>query len=482
MSDDQLSPPNGGLTHSSQDHILAPSELLQQMVSTSVQSALASAMSSVNDSISKYVSMALSRQHREGPASSDTPLVASHIQSQASSLLRPGKSDRKRRYCSDLDTHLTNTPTIGGGSKLTKTSVPPEDTTVSAQNPTDGDDMPGGTSRSSRRNKPDSFVEDSDGTSDSGDDDLYEFEDEDLEGNASRSPPHSSADTSAPRAILDSMGIPFFSPENIKHPRSGEWTPMSQVADYVSAWLRKSLDSRNRNKLRAECPRPSLSNNVAMTPELDPILVRYLVKTSKNPKKGIDKSFKAVQDKLLDVLGPMTKILQLAEHAVASGEVIDADILRGWALRAVCLLGNANTAASTERRRSILMRLDPQLTHLATDEPGPPADGLLFGEAFLKNINKYVGLFSGLDKAQSSLKKVGANKVFPRAGRGRGRPSGRATNYRPYNRGHYMPDRQYYAPVPQPPQPSTPFFPPRGRPWRARGASRGYPRSRGTGY
>ncbi|XP_056423757.1 uncharacterized protein LOC130362773 [Hyla sarda] len=482
MSDDQLSPPNGGLTHSSQDHTLAPYELLQQMVSTSVQSALASAMSSVNDSISKSVSMALSRQHREGPASSDTPLVASHIQSQASSLLRPGKSDRKRRYCSDLDTHLTNTPTIGGGSKLTKTSVPPEDTNVSAQNPTDGDDMPSGTSRSSRRNKPDSFVEDSDGTSNSGDDDLYELEDEDLEGNASRSPPHSSADTSAPGAILDSMGIPFFSPENIKHPRSGEWTPMSQVADYVSAWLRKSLDGRNRNKLRAECPRPSLSNNVAMTPELDPILVRYLVKTGKNPKKGIDKSFKAVQDKLLDVLGPMTKILQLAEHAVASGEVIDADILRGWALRAVCLLSNANTAASTERRRSILMRLDPQLTHLATDEPGPPADGLLFGEAFLKNINKYVGLFSGLDKAQSSLKKVGANKVFPRAGRGRGRPSGRATNYRPYNRGHYMPDRQYYTPVPQPPQPSTPFFPPRGRPWRARGASRGYPRSRGTGY
>ncbi|XP_056385721.1 uncharacterized protein LOC130281951 [Hyla sarda] len=220
MSDDQLSPPNGGLTHSSQDHTLAPSELLQQMVSTSVQSALASAMSSVNDSISKSVSMVLSRQHREGPASSDTPLVASHIQSQASSLLRPGKSDRKRRYCSDLDTHLTNTPTIGGGSKLTKTSVPPEDTTVSAQNPTDWYDMPCGTSRSSRRNKPDSFVEDSDGTSDSGDDDLYEFEDEDLEGNASRSPPHSSADTNAP-GDLGFHGNSILQPREYQTPPCG---------------------------------------------------------------------------------------------------------------------------------------------------------------------------------------------------------------------------------------------------------------------
>ncbi|XP_056425874.1 uncharacterized protein LOC130367476 [Hyla sarda] len=463
-----------------------PSSDLLQQLTKSMHSAIASAMSAVNANISRSVSLALATPRQEETTVISVPPSVPHASAQVPSLLRPGKSSRKRRHCLDILTRPVALSTEGDGDSHSKTSVPPEEKHVAViRPPAHGDYINSRASHVSKRVKPNSFVElsedDSDMTSDHQGTDWSE-DDESLEEEAG--PSSAPAPQAEPSGTpVDSLGVPFFNPDDITHPRSGEWTPSPQVSKYIETWLRRSLDRANRSKLRAECPRPSIGNSVAKTPDLDPILVRYLLKSGKNPKKGIDKSFKGVQDKLLDILGPLTKILDMSEQAVASDAPVNAEILRGWALRAICLLGNANTAMSAERRRSILMRLDPQLTHLASDEPGPSAEGLLFGESFIKNINKFVGLFSSLDKAQSSLKKSSQGKVFNKAGRGRGRPSSRGSYYRPYHRGtvHFTPDRQHYTPAP-PMQPATPFFPTRGRPWRTRGSTRGFPRTRGTGY
>ncbi|XP_056389773.1 uncharacterized protein LOC130283973 [Hyla sarda] len=338
--------------------------------------------------------------------------------------------------------------------------------------------------RSARRNKPDSYVdssdEDSSGSSSESDDFNSNPNIEDAGDTA--------FDTDANpvtqgTVILDSLGEPLFHPDSISHPRSGEWSPLPHVTQYVELWARKSLDRASRNKLRAECPRPFIPNKVVATPEVDPILMKYLMKSGKFPKKGIERSFKTIQERILDLMGPLTKILNLSEQAASTDQPVDTRQLRGWAQRAICLAGTANTTCSTERRRSILMRLDPQLSHLAETESGPAAAGMLFGDNLMKDINRFVGLFTGLDKAQTSLKRSGANKLFPRAGRGRGRSAGRTPSYRPQGR----PSAQYQYPQAPPSytvpmaQPS-PFFPPRGRPWRGRGG-RGYPRSRPTtGY
>ncbi|XP_056419479.1 uncharacterized protein LOC130360947 [Hyla sarda] len=338
--------------------------------------------------------------------------------------------------------------------------------------------------KSARRTKPDSHVESSDEESEaeSGETDVSEsdYADEDagtLTLNTDANP------ATQDEIILDALGEPLFHPDAISHPRSGDWTPLPHVSQYVEFWARRSLERTNRNKLRAECPRPFIPKKVVTTPEVDPILSKYLAKSGKFPKKGIERSFKTIQDRVLDLLGPLTKILNLAEQAAATNQPVDLVQLRGWAQRAICLVGSANTACSTERRRSILMRLDPQLAHLAETEPGPSAEGRLFGDTLVKDINKFVGLFNSLDKAQTSLKKSGASKIFPRAGRSRGRSAGRNSTYRPYARATAPPQYPqapppYSAPMAQP----APFFPPRGRPWRGRG-SRGYPRSRPyTGY
>ncbi|XP_078522992.1 uncharacterized protein LOC144792000 [Lissotriton helveticus] len=217
-----------------------------------------------------------------------------------------------------------------------------------------------------------------------------------------------------------------FEPTDIVHPNSKSWLPAPEVAEYVQAHIRESFDQEVRSRLRSECPRPDLADKLAETPEVDPTILTYLRKFTKDPKKGIDRSWRLCQDKLLDLLGPLTKILDLGYQAQGSASGIDPDELIGWAQRAMCQLGNANCALSTERRRSILLKIDPRLTELASSESGPFAQGLLFGQPFLKELTKLVSTFSGLDKAQSLLRR-GFRPVFGRAGRSKGRLFGRGS-------------------------------------------------------
>ncbi|XP_078534007.1 uncharacterized protein LOC144820300 [Lissotriton helveticus] len=229
----------------------------------------------------------------------------------------------------------------------------------------------------------------------------------------------------------DQVPHDMFDPTTIYRPRSSEWIPEKSTADYVAAKLRQPLSQDVRLRLRSECPRPSLPNRVAATPEIDPKLCTFFAKYVKDPKKGIDRSWKACQDKLLDVVGPLTKIIELAQRSKESGMPLPVEDVAGWAQRAVCLLGNANCALSAERRRSLLLRIDPKLGELSSSEAGSVAQGTLFGDPFVKELGKFVATFSALDKAQASMKKMFPKKVFGGAGRGRGRSSGRQSQQGP---------------------------------------------------
>ncbi|KAJ1130920.1 hypothetical protein NDU88_009264, partial [Pleurodeles waltl] len=219
-------------------------------------------------------------------------------------------------------------------------------------------------------------------------------------------------------------------PEDIVHPRSSLWLPPPEVADYVESHIRHSFDKDVRSRLRSECPRPDFPYKVTETPELDPTLVTFLKKSAEDLKKGIDRVCRGCQDKLLDVSGPLTKILELAFQAKESGEAINPDVLVVWAQRALCFLGNANCAISLERRRSVLMKLDPKLADLATSESGPVARGLLSGSPFIKELSKFVATYASLDMAQESIRRV-LRPLFRGAGRYRGRAFGRFNQQSP---------------------------------------------------
>lgn len=68
----------------------------------------------------------------------------------------------------------------------------------------------------------------------------------------------------------------------------------------------------------------------------------------------------------------------------------------------VCLVGNANTALSTEQRHSALLHIDPRLSDMAEKELGVKTEGKLFGNTFMAELRKHT---ASLTKMESSLKK-----------------------------------------------------------------------------
>ncbi|KAJ1126015.1 hypothetical protein NDU88_004428 [Pleurodeles waltl] len=155
-------------------------------------------------------------------------------------------------------------------------------------------------------------------------------------------------------SLLDFAGQPMFDPTLIRHPKSTEWTLCEHVAAYVSKKLRQPLDKLVRNRLKSECPRPSLPNNITATPLIDPNMLMFFTKFGKDPKKGVDRAWTNCQERLLDLSSPLTRILDLAEEARMEGKKVDPVVLSNWAQMAICLPGNTNASMAQERRKSIL--------------------------------------------------------------------------------------------------------------------------------
>ncbi|CAH2281995.1 Hypothetical predicted protein [Pelobates cultripes] len=76
-------------------------------------------------------------------------------------------------------------------------------------------------------------------------------------------------------ALVDHRGEPLFDPDTLQHPRSSKWYPLDHVAKYIAARIRKPLDKVARNKLRAECPRPTIPDMACATPEVDPKITNF---------------------------------------------------------------------------------------------------------------------------------------------------------------------------------------------------------------
>lgn len=91
--------------------------------------------------------------------------------------------------------------------------------------------------------------------------------------------------------VGDGVHSDMFEPTQIYHPRSAEWTPDAKVAEYVVGKIHQPLEREVRNRMRGECPRPSLKGKVAHTPEIDEKLCTFFSKYMRDPKKGIDRSW-----------------------------------------------------------------------------------------------------------------------------------------------------------------------------------------------
>lgn len=153
---------------------------------------------------------------------------------------------------------------------------------------------------------------------------------------------------------------------------------------------------------------------------MDSEVAQFLSKTNWNPRKGLESSLKACQDKLLDMFGLLSKIFEMAEGAKASGQPIDPQELSSWIQRAICMSGTINSSLAVDRRKAIIFQIDTKLSNLAVTEVVTEADGLLFGKSFVKKMGQFASTFTAIEKAQAAMRKAFPSWVSGRASKSRG--------------------------------------------------------------
>ncbi|KAJ1105708.1 hypothetical protein NDU88_003113 [Pleurodeles waltl] len=193
---------------------------------------------------------------------------------------------------------------------------------------------------------------------------------------------------------------------------------MEHGGKFIKKWLRRPLEKEVRRVLRAECSRPVIEEKVCVTPNLGLEIIRFLFHMGRDPRKGFECSPKQCHDKILDVLGQLARIFDMAEEGCINDSEVDLELLRGQYQRVIILLGNANTGILTERRQAVLMKISPNLGDMAGRESSKEAKGLLFGEGLVKSVGKNVETFTALDKAYINMRKVFNKGFFGRAIRG----------------------------------------------------------------
>ncbi|KAJ1152559.1 hypothetical protein NDU88_005334 [Pleurodeles waltl] len=132
-------------------------------------------------------------------------------------------------------------------------------------------------------------------------------------------------------------------------------------------------------------------------------------------RKGLEQSHNIWQDKVGDVMGPLERILDMAEKAYINESPVVLELLRRWSRRAVVMLGNAGLLA--ERSKAILMKISPNLGDTSQKESYEDAKGLPFEEGLVKILGKYVATFTVLDKSSVNMRKVFGGSVFGMASR-----------------------------------------------------------------
>ena len=169
-------------------------------------------------------------------------------------------------------------------------------------------------------------------------------------------------------------------------------------------------------------------------PKLDGVLKAVL------PRDAIkaDGYLSRLQQFWLDAVAPLAALLENAE----AGELTPEKAVSA-AQTALYLMGNAHQQTAQERRKKLILKLNPSLKFMAEDAKSfSSAAPMLFGEEFAKQATATVEQVKAMKKLNIPSEKKGHFSGYhPRSyqsGRGGGAKSGR-TRYQPYYKGTGQP-------------------------------------------
>ena len=168
-------------------------------------------------------------------------------------------------------------------------------------------------------------------------------------------------------------------PGGLLSPNS-RWEASEELDTLLKALL-KPLQRVERRTIIREFPRPASEG--AFTPNLDTYLNSMI-----SGAKTQDNSLRDIQDKILDVLGPLCALhenLKLMQESVENEEIIldkaTVEAMFGCVKKAIMLVGDTSTQVSSKRREQVLTKLNPVVASLGKED-FPDSDKQLFEDGF----------------------------------------------------------------------------------------------------
>ena len=171
--------------------------------------------------------------------------------------------------------------------------------------------------------------------------------------------------------------------------------------------------------------------NSIRCPKLDPVIQTI----APNEATKADGYLSHLQQFWLDATAPLTAIIETAEEGKLTPELAVSA-----AQTALVLMGNAHQHMAQERRKRLLMNLNPALKSMANDKKSfKNAAPMLFGDEFAKLATERVDQLKAISKFSKPEQKK-SNRFFgyhpqnsSRGGRGGGNKSGRG-RFHPYSK------------------------------------------------
>ena len=219
---------------------------------------------------------------------------------------------------------------------------------------------------------------------------------------------------------------------------NSRWEPSEELDTLLKALL-KPLQRFERRAIIREFPRPASEG--AFTPNLDNYLNSMI-----SGAKTQDNSLRDIQDKILDVLGPLCALHEnftLMQESIENEEIIldkaTVDAMFGCVKKAIMLVGDTSTQVSSKRREQVLTKLNPVLASLGKED-FPDSGKQLFGDGFesrLKLRSETANTVADAKKAGKSFFRGTAPRRF------HGRFRGGRGQYRAPYRGFFRPTSSY---------------------------------------
>ena len=180
-------------------------------------------------------------------------------------------------------------------------------------------------------------------------------------------------------------------------PEENAWEAGETINAFLEKHFQQPLAPKDRDAIKMDFPRPACT--ALSVPKLDEEIKDQIMKAGKNPHFGAEKSLFKIQERILEMAGPLTCLWSDMLNQTATVKQEDVLLL---IQRVLVLLGGASHSITQERRRIAWGRVNPANTLPDDTEQSEEKEVTLFGGGFLERATKRIEKAKELEKVTGS--------------------------------------------------------------------------------